>query len=56
MKGENVMKAFNNSEFEKHQAEAKEKWGETPALVLDINTRCYSSKQFTQTASSLQVL
>ena len=31
MKGENVMKAFDNSEFEKHKAEAKEKWGNTDA-------------------------
>ena len=31
MKGENVMKAFNNSEFEKYKAEAKEKWGKTEA-------------------------
>ena len=31
VKGENVMKAFDNSEFEKYKAEAKEKWGETPA-------------------------
>ena len=31
VKGENVMKAFDNSEFEKHKAEAKEKWGKTDA-------------------------
>ena len=31
MKGENVMKAFNNSEFEKYKMEAKEKWGKTEA-------------------------
>jgi DNA-binding transcriptional MerR regulator len=31
MKGENVMKAFNNSEFEQYKAEAKEKWGKTEA-------------------------
>ena len=30
-KGENVMKAFDNSIFEKHKAEAKEKWGNTDA-------------------------
>ena len=30
-KGENVMKAFDNSEFEKYKAEAKEKWGQTDA-------------------------
>ena len=31
VKGENVMKAFDNSEFEKYKAEAKEKWGKTDA-------------------------
>lgn len=30
-KGENVMRAFDNSEFEKHKMEAKEKWGYTDA-------------------------
>lgn len=31
MKGENVMSAFDNSEFEKYKTEAKEKWGKTDA-------------------------
>ena len=31
MKGENVMSAFDNSEFEKYKTEAKEKWGKTAA-------------------------
>ena len=31
VKGENVMKAFDNSEFEKYKTEAKEKWGQTQA-------------------------
>jgi preprotein translocase subunit SecA len=31
MKGENVMKAFDSSEFDKHKAEAKERWGKTDA-------------------------
>ena len=35
VKGENVMKAFDNSEFEKHKAEAKEKWGKTDAYKED---------------------
>ena len=30
-KGENVMRAFDNSEFEKHKMEAKEKWDYTDA-------------------------
>lgn len=31
MKGENVMKAFDNREFEAYKAEAQEKWGKTDA-------------------------
>ena len=31
VKGENIMKAFDNNEFEKYKAEVKEKWGETEA-------------------------
>lgn len=31
MRGENVMKAFDASEFEKYKDEAKEKWGKTEA-------------------------
>ena len=31
IKGENIMNAFDNSEFEKYKAEAKERWGETKA-------------------------
>ncbi len=31
VKGENIMGAFDNSEFEKYKAEAKEKWGKTNA-------------------------
>lgn len=31
IEGEIIMKAFDNSEFEKHKAEAKEKWGNTAA-------------------------
>ena len=32
MKGKNIMNAFDNSEFEKYKAEAKEKWGKTEAF------------------------
>ena len=32
MKGKNIMNAFDNSEFEKYKAEAKEKWGKTKAF------------------------
>ena len=32
-KGENVMTAFDNAEFEKYKAEAKERWGKTEAFA-----------------------
>ena len=31
VKGENIMKAFDNSEFDKYKVEAQEKWGTTSA-------------------------
>lgn len=31
VRGENIMNAFDNSEFEKYKAEAQEKWGRTEA-------------------------
>ncbi len=31
MRGENVMRAFDNSEFEKHKVEVQERWGTTDA-------------------------
>ena len=33
MKGENVMNAFDNREFEQYKAEAKQRWGETEAYA-----------------------
>ena len=47
VKGENVMKAFDNSAFEKHKAEAKEKWGQTPAYKeYETRTKGYSKDKF----------
>ena len=47
MKGENVMKAFDNSEFEKHKAEAKEKWGNTDAYKEhEEKTKNYSKDKW----------
>ena len=45
VKGENVMKAFDNSEFEKHKAEAKEKWGKTDAYKEHAEKTKYYSKE-----------
>jgi DNA-binding transcriptional MerR regulator len=47
VKGENIMKAFDNSEFEKHKAEAKEKWGATYAYKeYAEKTKNYSKKRW----------
>ena len=47
MKGENIMNAFDNSEFEKRKAEAKEKWGATPAYKeYEEKTRDYSRRKW----------
>ena len=47
VKGEIVMKAFDNSEFEKHKAEAKEKWGKTDAYKEHAQrTKNYSKQKW----------
>ena len=41
--GGNIMNAFDNSEFEKHKTEAKEKWGQTSAYQeYERKTKGYS--------------
>ena len=47
VKGENVMKAFDNSEFEKYKAEAKEKWGSPDAYKEHTErTKNYSKQKW----------
>ncbi len=54
MKGENVMKAFDNSEFEKHRAEAKEKWGNTDAYKEHTEkTKDYSKDKWNNLAKDM---
>ncbi len=54
VKGENVMKAFDNSEFEKHKAEAKEKWGHTSAYKEHAEkTKHYSKEKWTSLAEGM---
>ena len=45
MKGANVMRAFDNSEFEKHKVEAQEKWGKTDAYKQHAEKTKHYSKQ-----------
>ncbi len=47
MKGENVMSVFDNSKFEKHSAEAQEKWGTTEAYREHTEkTKNYSEQKW----------
>ena len=57
MKGENVMNAFDNSEFKKHQAEAKEKWGSTEAYRQHTEkTAGYSEEQWDALAGGMDAI
>ena len=54
VKGENIMKAFDNSEFEKHKAEAKEKWGSTDAYKEHAQrTKNYSNQKWNDLAAGM---
>ena len=54
MKGENVMKAFDSSEFDKHKAEAKERWGKTDAYKEhEEKTKGYSKDKWNNLADEM---
>ena len=54
VKGENVMTAFDNSEFEEYKAEAKEKWGKTEAYKQHAEkTRSYSKQKWNDLAEGM---
>ena len=54
MKGDNVMTAFDNSEFEKHKAEAREKWGKTDAYKEHAQrTKNYSKQKWNDLAEGM---
>ena len=47
LRGGNAMNAFDNSEFDKHKAEAKEKWGNTQAYQQhQEKTKDYSKEKW----------
>ena len=57
MKGENVMKAFDNTEFEKYKAEAQEKWGKTEAYQEHAEkTKGYSKDKWNSLAAGLDAI
>lgn len=56
-KGENIMTAFDNSEFEQYQAEAKEKWGNTAAYgQFAEKTKNYSGSNWQSAADGLNAV
>lgn len=52
MKGENVMKAFDNSQLEQYRAEAKERWGATSAYREYKQKTKHDTKQQRQDAAA----
>ena len=54
VKGENVMKAFDNSEFDKYKVETKEKWGKTDAYNEHAEkTKHYSKEKWNSLAEGM---
>ena len=57
MKGEIVMKVFDNSEFEKYKTEAKEKWGSTEAYKeYSEKTKDYTAQKWSNVAEGLDAI
>ena len=57
MKGENVMKAFDNTEFETYKAEAQQRWGETDAYREHAQkTKGYSKDKFSALAADMDLI
>ena len=54
MKGDNIMEAFDNSEFEAYKAEAQEKWGKTDAYKEHTEkTKHYSQEKWNGLAEGM---
>ena len=57
VKGENVMNAFDNSEFEKYKTEVKEKWGKTDAYREHAErTKNYSKQKWNDLAEEMDCI
>ena len=55
LKGENIMNAFDNSEFEKYKSEVQEKWGETEAYrQYEENTKNYSEEKWNDLSEGME--
>ena len=56
-KGENVMKAFDNSEFERYKAEAQERWGNTDAYKEHAEkTRNYGKDKWSSLVADMNII
>ena len=56
-KGENVMKAFDNSEFEKYKSEAQERWGKTDAYKEHAQkTKGYGKDKWNNLAADMNAI
>lgn len=54
MKGENVMKAFDNSEFENYKVEAQKRWGDTDAYKEHTEkTKGYSKDKWSNLGTEM---
>ena len=57
VKGENVMSAFHNNEFNKYKAEAQEKWGKTEAYQEQAQkTKDYSQETWQNVNEGLEAV
>ncbi|MBR0542050.1 MAG: MerR family transcriptional regulator [Clostridia bacterium] len=57
VKGENVLSAFDNSEFEAYKSETKEKWGNTKAYAeFSEKTKDYSKERFADINTGLECI
>ena len=57
VKGENVMKAFDNTEFETHKAEARERWGKTDAYKEHAEkTKHYGKDKWNSLAADMDLI
>jgi DNA-binding transcriptional MerR regulator len=57
MKGENVMKAFDNTDFETYKAEARQRWGKTDAYREHTQkTKGYSKDKFSALAADMDLI
>ena len=57
VKGENVMKAFDNSEFERYKTEAQERWGNTEAYKEHAEkTKHYGKDKWSSLAAEMDLI